>query len=123
MGELRWGEDRQRWGRTGGCGRDRCRLGQSETLVVGTTVAKVKVEKKGEEGVLQNGVQKGFIGLCYRPLKGPFANSQGLATLPTEDYIDLHPLPIEDHTDLHPLLIEDHKDIQHCHNARQINIQ
>lgn len=81
MGELGWGEDRQRWGRTRGCGRDRCRLGQSETLVVGTTVAKVKVEKRGEEGVPAERCSEGARWSLLQALEGSICQQPRLGHL------------------------------------------
>lgn len=81
----RWGEGWESWGREKtGRGREELEwdLGGRDYSDKG---------EGWEEGVLQNSFQKGPVGLCYRPLKGPFANNQGLATLPIEDHTHLHP--------------------------------
>lgn len=51
------------------------------------------MEEKGFflQRVLQSGLQRGFLGLCYRPSEGPAANKQALATLPITDCTNLHP--------------------------------
>lgn len=41
-------------------------------------------------GIMQNGLQRGLISLCYRTSKGPSANNQGLATLTTADHTVLY---------------------------------